>query len=236
MSDKEKLDLLIEGGKAAPGPTTAPKLSALKVDMGKLFSQINEKTAAYGGMQVPVKVLIDKKTKEFEITVGTPPVTSLIKKELGIEKAVGTVEKKVEVEVSEEGEEKPEEDKKEEESKEEENKDEKKEESKSEEKEGEAEEKKEGEEEVKNGESKEGEQAEVKEKIEVERIIIGNIKVVQCVKIAKMKMDSLLAKDLKAATKQIVGTCASMPITVEGKTPKEVIAEINEGKYDQVIQ
>ncbi|RLC33259.1 50S ribosomal protein L11, partial [Candidatus Shapirobacteria bacterium] len=34
MSEKETIELLVEGGKASPGPTTAPKLSAYKLNIG----------------------------------------------------------------------------------------------------------------------------------------------------------------------------------------------------------
>lgn len=86
MAEKEIIELLIEGGKATPGPTTAPKLSAYKLNIGEVFKQINEKTKEYEGIQVPVKVIIDKDTKKYEIEVGVPPVSSLIKKELGFVK------------------------------------------------------------------------------------------------------------------------------------------------------
>ena len=38
-----------------------------------VIQEINKKTESFKGMQVPVKVIIDTDTKEFEITVGTPP-------------------------------------------------------------------------------------------------------------------------------------------------------------------
>ena len=63
MAEKETIDLLIEGGKASPGPTTVPKLSAYKLNVGEVFKQINEKTKEYKGMKVPVKLIIDKETK-----------------------------------------------------------------------------------------------------------------------------------------------------------------------------
>ena len=49
-------------------------------------------------------------------------------------------------------------------------------------------------------------------------------------------MPSLLAKSLKAAVKEIVGTCLSMGVTIEGKSPKAVLREIDEGVYDKVIR
>ena len=65
---------------------------------------------------------------------------------------------------------------------------------------------------------------------------LGDIKMDQIVKIAKMKQSALFCKTLKACVKQVVGTCASMPITVEGKKAIEVVKEIDEGKYDSLIQ
>ena len=64
----------------------------------------------------------------------------------------------------------------------------------------------------------------------------GNLTFEQIVKIAKVKMPSLLAKNLKAAVKEIVGTCVSMGVTIDNKNPKTVLKEINEGKYDDVIK
>ncbi len=57
------------------------------------------------------------------------------------------------------------------------------------------------------------------------------------VKIAKERMDKLSAKDLKAAVKTILGTVNSMNgIMIEGKRPKEIIKEIDEGKWDDTIR
>ena len=51
-----------------------------------------------------------------------------------------------------------------------------------------------------------------------------------------MKRDGMLAADLKAATKEVLGTCVSMGVTVEGKPAKEVQREIDEGKYDDKFE
>lgn len=165
MAEKDVIETLVEGGKAAPGPALAPRLSAMKVNIQDVFKKINEKTKDYGGMKVPVKIIIDKKTKEVEIEVGTPPVASLIKKEAGIELAKITEEEKTAGKTS-----------------------------------------------------------------------AGDISFDKIVKVAKMVQNNLLASDLKAAVKQIVGTANSMPITIDGKKPKEVVKEINEGKYDSQLQ
>jgi large subunit ribosomal protein L11 len=83
---KESVDALIEGGKASAAPPLGPALGPLKVNIGQVVAEINKKTAAFKGMKVPVKVIIDTETKEFEIEVGTPPASGLIRKELNLKK------------------------------------------------------------------------------------------------------------------------------------------------------
>jgi large subunit ribosomal protein L11 len=157
---------MVEGGKASPGPTSAPRLSAMKVNIQQIFSQINEKTKEYVGMQVPVKIEIDTETKAFEIKVGIPPMSSLIKKEMGIEVAKITEEDKTKGVTS-----------------------------------------------------------------------VGNLNFDQVLKIAKIKQSHLLSKNLKSAVKVVLGTANSMTgILVENKRPKEVIKEVDEGKYDNLLK
>lgn len=64
---------------------------------------------------------------------------------------------------------------------------------------------------------------------------VGNISMESLVKIAKIKMQDLKAKTLKSAVKQVIGTCLSMGIKVDGKNPKDVLKELDEGKYDEMI-
>lgn len=73
MAEKETIEMLVDAGKAAAGPTTAPRISAYKLNVGEIFKQINEKTKEYSGMKVPVKLIIDKKDHTYTISVGTPP-------------------------------------------------------------------------------------------------------------------------------------------------------------------
>ncbi len=82
----ETIELLVDGGKATAGPPLGPALGPMGVNIGQVVGDINKKTKAFDGMKVPVKLEIDPKTKEYEITVGTPPASALIMKELGIEK------------------------------------------------------------------------------------------------------------------------------------------------------
>jgi len=64
---------------------------------------------------------------------------------------------------------------------------------------------------------------------------VGNLTIEQVVRIAKMKRPELLAKDLKTAAKEILGTCVSMGVTAEGKDPREVQREIDQGKHDEIF-
>ncbi len=88
MAEKT-IEVLIEGGKATAAPPLGPALGPMGVNIGEVVSEINKKTASFKGMQVPVKVIVDEKTKEFSISVGTPPTSELIKKEAGIPKGAG---------------------------------------------------------------------------------------------------------------------------------------------------
>ena len=150
------IEALVEGGKASAGPPIGPALGPLGMNIMKVVNTINDKTGAFKGMKVPVKINIDTKTKDFTITIGTPPTTSLIKRELGIEK----------------------------------------------------------------GPQKTGSE------------IGGDISFEKLLKIAKMKEDSLLGKDVKNRVKEILGTCVSMGILCEGKKARDVTADINKGLYD----
>lgn len=83
------VEALVSGGSASAGPPLGPSLGPLGVNVKAIIDKINEQTAAFKGMQVPVKVIVDDK-KQFTITVGTPPTSALIIKEAGIEKGSGT--------------------------------------------------------------------------------------------------------------------------------------------------
>jgi large subunit ribosomal protein L11 len=65
---------------------------------------------------------------------------------------------------------------------------------------------------------------------------VGDLKVDQIVRIAKIKRPELLAKTLKGAAKEVMGTCVSMGVTVEGRDPREVQKEVDEGKFDDILK
>ena len=148
---KQSIDVLVQGGKATPAPPLGPTLSQYKLNIGKVVQAINEKTKDFAGMEVPVKITFDPDTKEFEISVGTPPVSALLKKETGA-KVLGGQDVKMET----------------------------------------------------------------------------------IVKVAKAKGDDLVGS-MKAKVKQVLGVALSAHLTVEGKSPKEVQKEVDEGKWDSLL-
>jgi large subunit ribosomal protein L11 len=58
------------------------------VNVMDVVEDINEKTDAFEGMQVPVTVTVDDEGG-FEVEVGTPPTSALLLEELGEEKGSG---------------------------------------------------------------------------------------------------------------------------------------------------
>ena len=93
MGKKERIELLIDGGNAKPDAATSQRLGPMKINIGAVMSAVNEKTNDFKGMKVPVKITVDTETKDFEIDVGLPPTSELIKKELKIDKGSGQPDK-----------------------------------------------------------------------------------------------------------------------------------------------
>ena len=156
---KDTVEILIEGGSATPGPPLGPAIGPFGINMMQVVEEINEKSADFKGMKVPVIVTIDSNTKDFEIAIGTPPTTALIMDELNIEK--GSHEPGTEV--------------------------------------------------------------------------AADLSVEQALKIARMKYDSLLANNYKHGAKEVMGTCVSMGLTVDGKDPREAQKAVDAGEYDDIL-
>ena len=60
----------------------------------------------------------------------------------------------------------------------------------------------------------------------------GDVTLDAIIKVANTKLEKSYASSLKSVAKTIIGTCLALGVKVEGKTPKEITAEINEGKWD----
>lgn len=160
MVGKKTIDALVNGGQATAGPPLGPALGPLGVNVLEIVNKINEATKDFAGMKVPVTIVVDPETKEFEVTIGTPTTSALIVSTLNIQKGSGN----------------PKEEK------------------------------------------------------------VGDLSLQNVVDLAKKKRSQILAKSLKLSAKEILGSCVSMGVTVEGKDPREVQKEIDEGKYDSLFE
>ncbi len=149
------IEVLVPGGEATPGPPLGPELGPTPVDVQDVVNQINEETAAFDGMEVPVTVDYED-DGSFEIEVGVPPTTALVKDEAGFETGSG----------------------------------------------------------------------------EPQSDFVADISVDQVKKIAEQKQSDLLSYDLKNAAKEVVGTCTSLGVTIEGNDPREFKKRLDDGEYD----
>ena len=64
---------------------------------------------------------------------------------------------------------------------------------------------------------------------------VGDLSMDKVVKIAKMKLDNSYAIDIKGVVKEVIGSCLSMGVKVDGKLPKDVFSEMSKGNYDDKL-
>ncbi len=64
---------------------------------------------------------------------------------------------------------------------------------------------------------------------------VGDLKIKDVIEVAIAKKSELLTRDLKKAVKMMLGSARSIGLTVEGKDPKIVTREVDEGLYDDII-
>ncbi len=81
---------LVEGGKATGGPPLGPALGPLGVPVNDIIKEINEKTKAFEGIKISVKVIVDTATRKFRVEIGSPSASALILKELGVQSGAKT--------------------------------------------------------------------------------------------------------------------------------------------------
>ena len=153
----EIIEVLVDGGKATAGPPIGPALGPMEVNIMDVVNAINESTKSFEGMKVPVKILVDTKSKSFTIEVGTPPASALILNKIGAQKGSSGGKR------------------------------------------------------------------------------VGNLSLQDVMEVAKMKQN-LLGSDLKAQVKEIIGTCVSMGVSVEGKNPQEIQRQLQTGEYDPLFK
>jgi len=66
-------------------------------------------------------------------------------------------------------------------------------------------------------------------------LVAGDLPLEGVVRIARMKLDDMLSYEIRTAAKEVVGTCVSVGVTVEGRTPKDMLAAIDAGEFDSVL-
>ena len=65
--------------------------------------------------------------------------------------------------------------------------------------------------------------------------IIGDISLDQLKNVAKGKAGDISALTMKNAIMIVSGTCVSMGVTIEGKSPKEFQQEVRDGQWDEQL-
>lgn len=65
--------------------------------------------------------------------------------------------------------------------------------------------------------------------------MVADLKMEQIIKVSKMKEDALLGKGPVERVREILGTCQSMGIGVEGKSASETLKDVASGQYDVII-
>ena len=70
---------------------------------------------------------------------------------------------------------------------------------------------------------------------EPQKDFVADLSIDQVKKIAEQKKPDLLAYDTKNAAKEVVGTCASMGVTIEGDDAREFKEKVDAGEYDDVL-
>jgi large subunit ribosomal protein L11 len=65
---------------------------------------------------------------------------------------------------------------------------------------------------------------------------VGEVTMDSIIKVAKLKMDDIYARTLKSAVKEMLGACVSIGVKIEGKTAKEIINEVNDGKWNNKFE
>jgi len=65
---------------------------------------------------------------------------------------------------------------------------------------------------------------------------VGNITLQQTIKIAKIKLPSTNATEIKSAVLNVLGTCVSVGITCEGQDIKQIIKKVKKGEYNAMFK
>jgi len=156
---EKTFNFIVNGGEATGGPPIGPALGPLGVNIMAIVNKINEETAEYQGVPVPVDVTIDTDSREFTVKVGMLSTFALITQALDIAKGSPTPNTEY----------------------------------------------------------------------------VGDLTFDQVVGIARRKRDGLFSASLKSAVREIVGSCQSMGVTIEGQPGKTIQDQIAMGDFDSKL-
>jgi len=65
--------------------------------------------------------------------------------------------------------------------------------------------------------------------------VAGDITFDKVLKITKAKYNQLNARNIKTAIREVMGTCRSLGVNIDGKTPAEALKAFNSGEYDSKL-
>ena len=64
---------------------------------------------------------------------------------------------------------------------------------------------------------------------------VADLSVEQIKQIAEQKQTDLLAYDTKNAAKEVVGTCVTLGVTIEGENPRDFKEKVDAGEHDEIL-
>jgi len=86
---KAIVKLQIQAGKATPAPPVGPAVGQYGINIMAFCKDYNDKTSKDAGSIIPAEITIYE-DRSFTFITKTPPVSDLLKKALGVDKASGT--------------------------------------------------------------------------------------------------------------------------------------------------
>jgi large subunit ribosomal protein L11 len=156
---EKTFNFIVNGGRATGGPPIGPALGPMGVNIMAIVNDINAKTTEYDGLPVPVDVIIDTDSREFNVRVGMLTTFALISQAAALDKGSGEPNSK----------------------------------------------------------------------------FVADLSFDQLIGIAKKKRAGIYAASIKTAVREVLGTCQSAGVTVNGKPAKEVQDAIKAGEFDTQI-
>ena len=65
---------------------------------------------------------------------------------------------------------------------------------------------------------------------------VADLSIEQVKTIAEQKVSDLLSYEVKAAAKEVAGTCVSLGVTIEGEDARTFKQRVDDGEYDDVLE